>query len=275
MARNRRQPSPADDDYSLIGRTLAAVGDAITRNPLAVGGSTAFLVTLSYVSANALWYQPHFHDGAFFSTRHGLHYHAPAFAGGHDAGPAAAPVRAPRPQPQPSQAPKPATAAAAASEQHADPMVLAVQAALSDRKLYAGPVDGIPGPQTHKAIQDYQTSAGLNPSGEIDTALLARLKLGGETVPASAPEPTARPVIDASLTQSVSNGREALSTRERNIRVQAGLRAFGNNAIKLDGVIGAQTEAAIREFQSLFGLPVTGKADDTLLAKMREEGFTN
>ncbi|TIP62921.1 MAG: peptidoglycan-binding protein, partial [Mesorhizobium sp.] len=44
-------------------------GSQISRNPVLVGGSTAFLVTLFYVSANALWYQPFPHAGAFFATR--------------------------------------------------------------------------------------------------------------------------------------------------------------------------------------------------------------
>ncbi|MDN2568456.1 peptidoglycan-binding protein, partial [Aquibium sp. A9E412] len=59
------------------------------------------------------------------------------------------------------------------------------------------------------------------------------------------------------------------------VRIQAGLRAFGNDGIALDGVVGARTEAAIREFQSLFGLPVTGKPDAAVLAKMTEIGLTN
>jgi hypothetical protein len=35
-----------------------AVGSLISRNPVLVGGSTAFLVTLFYISATLLWYQP-------------------------------------------------------------------------------------------------------------------------------------------------------------------------------------------------------------------------
>ena len=83
-----------------------------------------------------------------------------------------------------------------------------------------------------------------------------------------------RPVIDASLTQSVPASATDDANR-RNIRIQAGLKAFGNNDMKLDGIIGPRTKAAIREFQSLFGLPVTGEPDDNLLAKMRQEGLTN
>ena len=60
---------------------------------------------------------------------------------------------------------------------------------------------------------------------------------------------------------------------ERIAKVQAGLKEFGNDAIEIDGVMGARTEAAIREFQSLFGLAVTGEADQAVYAKMKEIGL--
>ena len=62
----------------------AAILSLIARNPTLVGGSTAFLVALSFVSANALWYQPHAHSGAFFATRDFLRPGAPAFPDGDD-----------------------------------------------------------------------------------------------------------------------------------------------------------------------------------------------
>ena len=58
-------------------------------------------------------------------------------------------------------------------------------------------------------------------------------------------------------------------------KIQAGLKAFGNDGMEIDGVIGAKTRSAIREFQSLFGLPVTGEPDQKVYAKMREIGLTN
>ena len=45
--------------------------------------------------------------------------------------------------------------------------------------------------------------------------------------------------------------------------------------IEIDGVMGARTEAAIHEFQALFGLPETGKADEAVHAKMKEIGLIN
>jgi peptidoglycan hydrolase-like protein with peptidoglycan-binding domain len=59
------------------------------------------------------------------------------------------------------------------------------------------------------------------------------------------------------------------------VRIQAGLKAFGNDEMEIDGVIGSRTKAAIREFQSLFGLPETGEPDQAVYAKMKEIGLTN
>ncbi|TIU66227.1 MAG: peptidoglycan-binding protein, partial [Mesorhizobium sp.] len=61
----------------------------------------------------------------------------------------------------------------------------------------------------------------------------------------------------------------------RIIKIQAGLKAFGNDDMQLDGVVGARTKAAIKEFQSLFGLPETGEPDEVVYVKMREIGLTN
>lgn len=74
---------------------------------------------------------------------------------------------------------------------------------------------------------------------------------------------------------SVETGAQPQTMDDRIVRIQAGLKAFGNNDIKLDGVVGGQTKAAIREFQSLFGLPETGEPDEVVYTKMREIGLTN
>ncbi|TGS54548.1 peptidoglycan-binding protein, partial [Mesorhizobium sp. M3A.F.Ca.ET.201.01.1.1] len=58
-----------EPERGVLAEGAVAVGQMISRNPVMVGGSTAFLVTLFYVSANALWYQPLPHTSAFFATR--------------------------------------------------------------------------------------------------------------------------------------------------------------------------------------------------------------
>ncbi|MGN6584522.1 MAG: peptidoglycan-binding domain-containing protein [Rhizobiaceae bacterium] len=289
MGRNARQPDRWED-FSFLAWAIHAAGDAIARNPLVVGGCTAFLVTLSYVSANALWYQPHFHEGAFFSTRQSMHHeslmnqHARhKITPPHAVQIRPAPVSASRPAPA-SRSVQLQTQAAGAPPQQTNQQnaaTLAVQAALTELKYYDGPIDGLMGPQTRKAVTDFQKASHLDISGNIDSALLDKLNLNGPkpvatNSPGSStpPQPEPRPVIDASLTQSVPHDGDDDVTK-RNIRIQAGLKAFGNNDMKLDGVIGPRTKAAIKEFQSLFGLPVTGEPDDRLLAKMRQVGLTN
>ncbi|MCR2441799.1 peptidoglycan-binding protein, partial [Salmonella enterica] len=62
---------------------------------------------------------------------------------------------------------------------------------------------------------------------------------------------------------------QAVSAEEL-VRIQAGLKAFGNDMVVVDGVPGKTTEDAIREFQKLFRLNVSGKPDSELIGKMRE-----
>jgi peptidoglycan hydrolase-like protein with peptidoglycan-binding domain len=67
----------------------------------------------------------------------------------------------------------------------------------------------------------------------------------------------------------------AQDNKDRIARIQAGLRAFGNDGIDIDGVNGSRTRSAVKEFQSLFGLPETGEPDEATYAKMKEIGLTN
>ena len=69
MGRSAKQLKGVKRRRNAFEDGAVAVGGLISRNPVLVGGSTAFLVTLFYVSANALWYQPFPHAGAFFATR--------------------------------------------------------------------------------------------------------------------------------------------------------------------------------------------------------------
>ncbi|TJW74823.1 MAG: peptidoglycan-binding protein, partial [Mesorhizobium sp.] len=154
MARSAKQPKAVKRRGNAFQRSAVALGSQISRNPVLVGGSTAFLVTLFYVSANALWYQPFPHAGAFFATR--------SMEGFPRAG-ADEPettINIVRPDPAPIKS---------------DPVVAQVQGILKDLDFYSGTVDGISGPNTRKAIQAYQQKVGLNASGEIDSNLLDQL----------------------------------------------------------------------------------------------------
>ncbi|UVK38157.1 peptidoglycan-binding protein [Mesorhizobium sp. AR10] len=257
MARSAKQLKAVKRRGSSFEDGAMAVGSLISRNPVLVGGSTAFLVTLFYVSANALWYQPFPHAGAFFATR--------SIEGFSQSGtdepettinivrPGSAPVKS-------------------------DPVVEQVQGILKDLDFYSGTVDGISGPNTRKAIQAYQQKVGLNASGEIDSVLLDQLG-ATPTTSAVVPRPMPRPIEMAAVpTPTPVSAPANTATPEpdaRIVKIQAGLKAFGNDDMQLDGVVGARTKAAIKEFQSLFGLPQTGEPDEVVYVKMREIGLTN
>ena len=58
-------------------------------------------------------------------------------------------------------------------------------------------------------------------------------------------------------------------TRADRIAVQRALAARGHDVGTIDGVIGPETAAAIRDFQAAQGLAVTGRADRALLARLQ------
>ncbi|TGQ83244.1 peptidoglycan-binding protein [Mesorhizobium sp. M8A.F.Ca.ET.207.01.1.1] len=272
MARSAKQPKAVKRRSNAFQDGAIAVGGMISRNPVLVGGSTAFLVTLFYVSANALWYQPFPHAGAFFATRN--------FQGfPHAADEPETTINIVRPN-------------AAPAPIKGDPVVEQVQGILKDLDFYSGTVDGISGPNTRKAIQAYQQKVGLNASGEIDALLLDQL--GATPKTAAVPKPQPRPAMPSAAvpvslqTNSGQTNSGQANTGQTNsapastegpdpriVKIQAGLKAFGNDDMQLDGVVGARTKAAIKEFQSLFGLPQTGEPDEIVYVKMREIGLTN
>jgi peptidoglycan hydrolase-like protein with peptidoglycan-binding domain len=292
MRQSARQLEEPTGLGALLREGLVLSAGAIMRNPVSVGGTTAFLVALGFISANALWYQPHFHDGAFFSTR------APVTD--------AATFRNPEPQmilrevaPTPQLLDRPqrvettdtqVTESIETQQEPAmsgDPLVAKVQTILKGLDLYKGDVDGLTGPQTGTAITAYQKIVGLQETGQVDDALLTQL---GIAQPASAgvdPEQVAAlPAVMEIPVKSVAPAPRpgamvepasipAQAPDPTIVRVQAGLRAFGNDGIELDGKVGERTKRAIEEFQSLFGLPVTGVPDETVVAKMREIGLTD
>jgi peptidoglycan hydrolase-like protein with peptidoglycan-binding domain len=256
MARSARRPErTAARKRNALGVGTLALGSLIAANPVLVGGSTAFLVTLFYVSANALWYQPFPHSGAFFATRN-----IERVETGTPDEPETT-INIVRPEtPRPSLTPP-----------RSDRVVQQVQGILKDLGFYTGTVDGLPGPNTQRAIDAYRQKVGLAKGG-MDQELLDQLGVSPST--GAVPQP--RPRMDAAASApAAESAAPAQSEDARILRIQAGLKAFGNDDMKLDGVVGARTRAAIKEFQSLFGLPETGEPDEAVYAKMREIGLTN
>lgn len=281
--RSLNRPDEFDEEDFLSDDDAGS--ELFTRQRLVAGGLTAFAVAFSYVGANAMWYQPHPHMSAFFETRIITNGRAAAAeeapeapstivrieeqpvtddvptAGIPGANVPALPPTAPMPGLQPSPAEETAPGYDRSVEQ--------VQRVLAGLDIYAGAIDGLIGPQTRSAIEAYRARAGLAGGAEIDDALLKHLGLAGEGELRMAAAPS-DVQVDAAMPAAVPSEPDP-----RIMRIQAGLKAFGNDAIEIDGNIGPETRAALTEFQSLFGLPVTGKPDTATEAKMREIGLTN
>jgi len=262
MARSAKRPKVVEPERGVFAEGAVAVGQMVSRNPVLVGGSTAFLVTLFYVSANALWYQPFPHRSAFFATRS-----IENFPNTVSSEPETTINIVRQPPAQPAAKP--------------DPLVQQVQGILKDIGFYDGTVDGLSGPATRKAIQAYQLKVGLPASGDIDNALLDQL--GARQTTAAIPHPAPRPADGAPAAagkpapipaSAPANGATD-APDARIVKIQAGLKAFGNDDMQLDGKVGARTKAAIKEFQALFGLPETGEPDEAVYVKMRQIGLTN
>lgn len=261
------------DDFDDEGGGLAGF---LMQRRGAVGGVTAFAVAFAYVAANAMWYQPHAHSSAFFSTRPHV---APMPEAARmrqpdaeiDAAAVETIIRIEREKLMAREAEAAAPADVAPQPTFAgDPVVEEVQRILSDLNLYSGQVDGLTGPQTRTAIEAYRKMVGLSASAEIDDQLLAQLGARPRSAGSAPPLPQGSPGTDMIETSSAVPRNDVMV-----MRIQAGLKAFGNDGIEIDGVVGSRTRAAILEFQSLFGLPQTGEPDQALYARMRDIGLTD
>jgi len=105
------------------------------------------------------------------------------------------------------------------------------QNALKARFYDPGPVDGIFGPKTFKAVKWYQSDRGLTADGIVGPKTWARLD-----------PPT------------VKKGSKGDAVR----MLQQILTDFGYSPGAVDGDFGTKTEKAVKDFQTDFGLVVDG-----------------
>jgi peptidoglycan hydrolase-like protein with peptidoglycan-binding domain len=113
------------------------------------------------------------------------------------------------------------------------------------RRGYAIPlVTGEVNDATRQAIWAYQQDSGLTVNGQPSESLLARLRS--------------------------SQGNDRQETARLVHATQSRLNDLGYNAGPEDGVYGPTTRSAVREFQSDQGLPMTGEASTSLLARIQQ-----
>ena len=140
-----------------------------------------------------------------------------------------------------------------------------LQELLSKRGFYNGAVDGIMGPQTRTAIIAAQKNYGLVTDGIAGSRTLAALESGSSTVSIANknPEPTT-----SSTTTAKSSDKDVLALQQLLAR-----RGFYNGAI--DGIKGAQTNAAIATAQKAYGLATDGIAGARTIAALQADARTS
>ncbi|MBD1545214.1 peptidoglycan-binding protein [Roseibium aggregatum] len=252
MSRQRRQQEQ-EEESSMAGR----VGGIARDNPVAAGGTVVMALTGCLIVANALGLQSGRHPAPLFMTRDWAN-DTPAMIEPED--------RRGTAMPQASQ------------------LVLDLQTALRRQDLYNGPLDGISGPATEQAIRMYERAQGQVETGEPTEALLARITLqGAAPVPAVIPVPRKKPsadggeVLETVKTDPAAHTPEAASgaapdtapeTDPQIVQIQKLLSDLGYGPLQADGVMGENTEIAIKRFQLNWDLPITGKVSPDLVARL-------
>ncbi len=131
-----------------------------------------------------------------------------------------------------------------------DPDVAALQVALIERGLYAGPVDGSAGTRTTAAVRKLQKRAKITVDGVAGPQTRAALgSLGG-------------PALGSRELSSGLAGWDVAA-------LQYLLAWHGFPSGDFDGVLGPRTEAALLRFQRWAGLPPAGWAGEETIAALR------
>ncbi len=107
-----------------------------------------------------------------------------------------------------------------------------LQAGLNALGFDAGPADGVPGAKTKAALQAFQNTHGLSPTGKLDRKAMAAV---------------------------------GKAFKEMVLEVQTLLQQKGFDPGKPDGIAGNKTYKAVKAYQASAGLPVDGVIDMKLL----------
>lgn len=277
----KKQPSPAV-------RMLNAAGSYIVRHPRLLVGFAGFSVVFSFVAANALWYQPKHHPAPFLATRSfdgakPVDVARNTTANDLESDPGVTTFRIERQSDQPVAKADPAAA------QQPSSLVKSVQQGLAARGLYDGPADGLIGPRTTSAILFFQETEGLEMTGEPTAGIVKRLKSVRKDI---AVIPDERPSMDqtASTSKTVSSNADDIANLIRQtdvpvpsaanaqvpaemvMKIQKALAGMAYADVKVDGIPGTATRAAIRNFEKSYRLPVTGEPSERVFKKLKAIG---
>lgn len=233
------------------GSVLALGGRTLAARPVLFGSIALFAILAGSVADNAFNRQAGRHLHPMLSTR---------------ADPGAAPravLRAARTEP--------------ATEEpriRNDPRILAfplveeVQALLAEKGYYKAVVDGRAGQATDIAIREFQRDRGLRVDGMATPLLLTQLRQGTE------PDQIATEIasLDGAIDPGATGATDGGGDRDLVRAIQERLGALKVAQVTADGILGEQTRAAIRTFQALEGMEVTGEPSSAVLDRLAASG---
>lgn len=179
-----------------------------------------------------------------------------------------APVAMPRPRPadigpvvQPA-APAPITQAAPVPPlpvgRSQTDIVIDIQKELGKRGFYEGVADGVYGAKTDTAIRDFEQAAGLKPTREPNEAFLAALTQ-------SKVKAGAAPKADPKSADQIA---ELIAPKSKVTAVQRALAEYGFGQLKATGILDAETQDAIQQFERARKLPVSGQISPRLVREL-------
>lgn len=143
--------------------------------------------------------------------------------------------------------------------------VVALQRFLSRQSLYPFIVDGVYGSETADAVATYQRIRSLSATGVADEATLLDMDFDFAAAtqpytPAASNAPSQGTTLLAPSLTLNDSGTDVIALQQR-------LRDFGI-PLFVDGVYGFETQQAVRTYQRVQNIEVTGNADSATLERM-------
>lgn len=225
-------------EYDEEPGVLGAMFRSVLARPMDSFASAVAAATIIAIIVNALAFQSGDHPAPIFSIPEAVRPEVPVVP--------MPPARQPAPAAHAPVAVPAITGSAGPSQKE---ILASVQSELLRLGRYDGPVDGVYGPKTEFAIREYERASGRSPTGNATQGMLDALKQA--KMPAT-PKPT--PVVATPEPAQAAN-----VPSKRILAIQKVLAEQGYGPVKLDGMVGEETKAAIFRFEIHRNLPPTGE----------------
>ncbi|MEG5065735.1 peptidoglycan-binding protein [Microcoleus sp. B3-A4] len=142
------------------------------------------------------------------------------------------------------------------------PEVAAIQQRLQVHNFKVGTIDGTYGSRTTSAVRAFQQSKGLNADGIVDketwTALAADPAPAPEAVQSNPPI-LSNAAVPGNPPTLLNKG--AVGSKVKTLQVRLEIQGYDPGPI--DGIFGARTATAVKNFQRFKGLMASGMVDET------------